>query len=123
MSTPTPLSRRIARRLNAEIVAAGWKVDPARCIIRRTHVGRHQRAAGAWTWELTDLDGGPPQPLQAYVGSIFRAREIAAAPRIDWLDNCGHIELCPDRGKGNTRRQGPRRRPSRWKPPPPGQDW
>ena len=43
-------------------------VEPFR--IERTHAGRHQRSAGAWSWVLLDKTG------HEIVGSCFRAREI-----------------------------------------------
>ena len=108
---PSATSRRIVQRLNAEIVGYRWRIDAERCFVRRTHVGRHQRAAGAWTWELAGLDGRPPAPLHVYVGSIFPAREIAAAARLAWNDNCGHIELSPDRTPDPSSNR------PRWDPP------
>ena len=117
MGTPTALSRRIAQRVNADIVAEGFAVDPRDCFIRRTHAGRHQRAGGSWTWELAATDGGPPPPLHVYVGSIYRAREIASAARIGWVDNCGHIELYPERDDaGRRRREAPRWTPAAARP-------
>ena len=116
---PSTTSRRIAQRVNAEIVATRWRIDPERCFIRRTHVGRHLRAAGAWTWELAGLDGRPAPPLHVYVGSVFPAREIAAAPAIAWNDNCGHIELSPDRTPTPAARSGPRAPRPRWDRPGP----
>lgn len=74
---------RLARRLHRRLEREGLHVEtPFR--IQRTYAGRHQRAAGAWLWELRREDGHSPRinGLLMDLGSQDTATEIATAKNL-----------------------------------------
>ncbi len=64
---------RLAARLKARLEREGIALPPFVRIVR-TCAGRHQRAAGAWSWFLADADNTPLP-----VGSPDTAGECAKA--------------------------------------------
>ena len=75
----TALARKIARWYEQER-GREFPGGVENAYIDRTNAGRHQREAGAWSWELRalDLSHGHPQPC----GSQWPAKEAAANPEL-----------------------------------------
>ena len=70
-----PEMTRTAKALRRRIVDAGFDLPEYVCIQRCYH-GRHQRAAGGWSWELADSHGA------LGIGSTHTATECASGPVI-----------------------------------------
>ena len=77
------LARRLRRRLEHEGVAL-----PPVVHIDRTYAGHHQKAQGAWSWELCDADG-----RFLGVGSQHTASECAAAAKLSFWSPWPHTDL------------------------------
>ena len=89
------LAMRIVRTLHADH-GIEWPGGAANAAIGRTYAGRHQRAAGAWSWALERRDGkhflGCPS-----IGSQYPASEIARGFEV-FETSVGDIDLSPKRG-------------------------
>lgn len=67
-------SEILLSRLRYEL---GLKFSPS-AKIKRTHHGRHQLAAGGWTWSVYDPDGRNNVGSFCRVTELFRARKLRA---------------------------------------------
>lgn len=82
MAQPRPIERLITR-LNEE---CGTDM-PLNCELRRTYSGRHQRAAGAWSWWITPHAGrwkGHAVGGYASVTELLRAKGLTMGESSDW---------------------------------------
>ena len=94
-SAPIPPMSRLARRLKRRLEAEGIDM-PSHIVIDRTHAGRHQRAQGAWSWQLATIrDDGVLNLIN--LGSQYTATEVASAARLSfWSDGWDlHVEVRP----------------------------
>ena len=64
---------RLAARLRRRLTELGLTL-PETVRVERTYAGRHQRAQGAWSWQLMAKDGYSTMPS---VGSQYTATECA----------------------------------------------
>ena len=78
---------RLARRLRSRLEHEGVALPPV-VHIDRTYAGRHQKAQGAWSWELCDADG-----RFLGVGSQHTASECAAAAKLSFWNPWPHTDL------------------------------
>jgi hypothetical protein len=82
---PTALALRLAKIIKDE---AGIEVEP---VIRRTFAGRHQRAAGAFSWWMWYARAIGPA-----IGSQHPATRIATAKGRDYSQvNYGDVQVDP----------------------------
>lgn len=77
---PSRLSVDLARRVRDELgIPLRW--EPNAIFIRRTRAGRHQRAAGAWSWVFHPA---------SHIGSAERASDLLKAPKLAFHKPTSH---------------------------------
>jgi hypothetical protein len=104
VSASTP-GARLVRRLREE-----HGIDiPATAHVLRTGAGRHQRAAGAWTWHLEAVEDGRrvfvPYGSQSRVTDLLRCRAWVVEQPTHWRPDAT-IDLCLDCSLGAPRCPG-----------------
>lgn len=70
---------RSAREVVRLMRDAGVPVD-GDLVIERTHAGRHQRSAGAWSWYAVDTHGSVVVASQWPIGELVKAGTVTASP-------------------------------------------
>lgn len=68
---------RTTRKMLDKLRSLGVKLS-SEAVIRRVYAGRHQRAAGAWSWFVYD-----PERPALQLGSQFSCTELLRCPSVD----------------------------------------
>ena len=90
----------IVQKIVALLTDSGveWPGGYQNAKIVRTHAGRHQRAAGAWSWHLWPIDN--TVGVFPSVGSSYPASQIAHGATVGYNKNTRSYELdLPDQTK------------------------